>query len=153
MCIFFFSSRRRHTRFDCDWSSDVCSSDLHLLETWVIMAADWNGKGNTGGDLAEGLRQAQLINSHLAGWDGYVALVPNEGAPEPWQLYLPFLVETTELYVPQPGEEMEIVKIFAAAPNLGEQRLGSVTIRRTELLGRRATLIRGVVRGTTAPRR
>src|SRR5256886_6331248 len=26
-CI-FFSSRRRHTRFDCDWSSDVCSSDL-----------------------------------------------------------------------------------------------------------------------------
>src|SRR2546430_15773518 len=28
MVIFFFSSRRRHTRFDCDWSSDVCSSDL-----------------------------------------------------------------------------------------------------------------------------
>src|SRR5205085_8039993 len=26
--FFFFSSRRRHTRFDCDWSSDVCSSDL-----------------------------------------------------------------------------------------------------------------------------
>src|SRR2546427_4662875 len=24
----FFSSRRRHTRFDCEWSSDVCSSDL-----------------------------------------------------------------------------------------------------------------------------
>src|SRR2546430_305810 len=24
---YFFSSRRRHTRFDCDWSSDVCSSD------------------------------------------------------------------------------------------------------------------------------
>src|SRR2546430_16345291 len=29
--IFFFSSRRRHTRFDCDWSSDVCSSDLWRL--------------------------------------------------------------------------------------------------------------------------
>src|SRR5205085_7878011 len=27
--FFFFSSRRRHTRFDCDWSSDVCSSDLN----------------------------------------------------------------------------------------------------------------------------
>src|SRR5207237_7593674 len=27
--FFFFSSRRRHTRFKCDWSSDVCSSDLH----------------------------------------------------------------------------------------------------------------------------
>src|SRR5256886_6737644 len=30
-CCFFFSSRRRHTRFDCDWSSDVCSSDLPRL--------------------------------------------------------------------------------------------------------------------------
>src|SRR2546421_5649587 len=27
--FFFFSSRRRHTRSDRDWSSDVCSSDLH----------------------------------------------------------------------------------------------------------------------------
>src|SRR5260221_6791983 len=27
-CIVFFSSRRRHTRSLCDWSSDVCSSDL-----------------------------------------------------------------------------------------------------------------------------
>src|SRR3990167_1450957 len=31
--LFFFSSRRRHTRFDCDWSSDVCSSDL-LQKCW-----------------------------------------------------------------------------------------------------------------------
>src|SRR5260370_8601308 len=30
--MFFFSSRRRHTRFKCDWSSDVCSSDLHFDE-------------------------------------------------------------------------------------------------------------------------
>src|SRR5690606_40517579 len=29
-CVFFFSSRRRHTRFSRDWSSDVCSSDLIL---------------------------------------------------------------------------------------------------------------------------
>src|SRR5690606_39510856 len=28
---FFFSSRRRHTRFSRDWSSDVCSSDLSLV--------------------------------------------------------------------------------------------------------------------------
>src|SRR5690625_5982210 len=27
-CLFFFSSRRRHTRWPRDWSSDVCSSDL-----------------------------------------------------------------------------------------------------------------------------
>src|SRR2546430_4556447 len=32
--LFFFSRRRRHTRFACDWSSDVCSSDLSpVLET------------------------------------------------------------------------------------------------------------------------
>src|SRR3712207_8763438 len=31
MCVFFFSSRRRHTRYWRDWSSDVCSSDLYAL--------------------------------------------------------------------------------------------------------------------------
>src|SRR6266480_6964738 len=29
---FFFSSRRRHTRLTCDWSSDVCSSDLQAYD-------------------------------------------------------------------------------------------------------------------------
>src|SRR5260221_14551788 len=29
--FFFFSSRRRHTRSLCDWSSDVCSSDLNYF--------------------------------------------------------------------------------------------------------------------------
>src|SRR6266481_7679947 len=29
--FFFFSSRRRHTSWNCDWSSDVCSSDLAPL--------------------------------------------------------------------------------------------------------------------------
>src|SRR5690606_1127249 len=31
-CTFFFSSRRRHTSFSRDWSSDVCSSDLCYLD-------------------------------------------------------------------------------------------------------------------------
>src|SRR5690606_41031109 len=31
---FFFSSRRRHTRFSRDWSSDVCSSDLVWQSLW-----------------------------------------------------------------------------------------------------------------------
>src|SRR3989454_2952737 len=30
--MFFFSSRRRHTRLQGDWSSDVCSSDLELAD-------------------------------------------------------------------------------------------------------------------------
>src|SRR5256886_10006968 len=41
--FFFFSSRRRHTRFDCDWSSDVCSSDLYLGPDATVRAV-----GNTG---------------------------------------------------------------------------------------------------------
>src|SRR5690242_21226451 len=34
--FFFFSSRRRHTRLTCDWSSDVCSSDLGHVSLQVI---------------------------------------------------------------------------------------------------------------------
>src|SRR5690606_40955677 len=33
---FFFSSRRRHTRFSRDWSSDVCSSDLQVHDALVF---------------------------------------------------------------------------------------------------------------------
>src|SRR2546430_7666599 len=36
--FFFFSSRRRHTRFDCDWSSDVCSSDLAARSKIVLVS-------------------------------------------------------------------------------------------------------------------
>src|SRR5712675_3126226 len=41
MSVFFFSSRRRHTRCSRDWSSDVCSSDLH------VVAPDMRGFGRT----------------------------------------------------------------------------------------------------------
>src|SRR5260370_2014608 len=47
MWIFFFSSRRRHTRFKCDWSSDVCSSDLPKVFTSAVFEnADVNTFGN-----------------------------------------------------------------------------------------------------------
>src|SRR5256886_16619987 len=39
--FFFFSSRRRHTRFDCDWSSDVCSSDLERLNLTYGLRVDF----------------------------------------------------------------------------------------------------------------
>src|SRR5688572_32872958 len=38
--MFFFSSRRRHTRFDCDWSSDVCSSDLGRSIVCTVIAGN-----------------------------------------------------------------------------------------------------------------
>src|SRR6266481_6467806 len=43
---FFFSSRRRHTRWNCDWSSDVCSSDLEPRAEGSRMRSE----------LAEGVR-------------------------------------------------------------------------------------------------
>src|SRR2546430_10567327 len=57
-CIFFFSSRRRHTRFDCDWSSDVCSSDLMNVqlvpEPFVEIAEEMAEKlGIRGGDTVK----------------------------------------------------------------------------------------------------
>src|SRR5256886_12774527 len=55
---FFFSSRRRHTRFDCDWSSDVCSSDLMVRppgdradRPGVPRAAPTRGGGRAGAGL------------------------------------------------------------------------------------------------------
>src|SRR5260221_685311 len=36
LCALFFSSRRRHTRSLCDWSSDVCSSDLKQKTAYEI---------------------------------------------------------------------------------------------------------------------
>src|SRR5256886_10537257 len=42
--FFFFSSRRRHTRFDCDWSSDVCSSDLAAVHPLGAAFRSFDGK-------------------------------------------------------------------------------------------------------------
>src|ERR1039457_7485869 len=38
---FFLSSRRRHTRLEGVWSSDVCSSDLSLCPTWLVYRQPW----------------------------------------------------------------------------------------------------------------
>src|SRR6266481_7399322 len=43
MVFFFFSSRRRHTRWNCDWSSDVCSSDLHQFRVYNPEIGDGRG--------------------------------------------------------------------------------------------------------------
>src|SRR5205814_6462471 len=46
--FFFFSSRRRHTRCLSDWSSDVCSSDLHMavadFQHVRIIPVPWTSK-------------------------------------------------------------------------------------------------------------
>src|SRR2546430_11800780 len=67
--FFFFSSRRRHTRFDCDWSSDVCSSDLapviangQLYETRKTLAGKETVEGLARVDTKDGnARDRELI--------------------------------------------------------------------------------------------
>src|SRR5260370_3584102 len=49
--MFFFSSRRRHTRFKCDWSSDVCSSDLQAVMLKGRGNLMTEGKGHAGGNI------------------------------------------------------------------------------------------------------
>src|SRR5256885_11862100 len=41
MFFFFFSSRRRHTRLQGDWSSDVCSSELVFPGGWAVAWREW----------------------------------------------------------------------------------------------------------------
>src|SRR2546430_15701843 len=57
--FFFFSSRRRHTRFDCDWSSDVCSSDL-LGPLVLVLALGTVGLATTGTVFSAVAAQARL---------------------------------------------------------------------------------------------
>src|SRR5262245_64612132 len=59
--FFFFSSRRRHTRCLSDWSSDVCSSDLHRAETRATP------RGRPNHDLPAASEHRRQMN-HPAEW-------------------------------------------------------------------------------------
>src|SRR2546426_7276932 len=60
-CFFFFSSRRRHTRLQGDWSSDVCSSDLLLAQG--VMGGE---QGLNAAD-ARADQDAEAVAVHLRG--------------------------------------------------------------------------------------
>src|SRR5438034_7529061 len=74
--FFFFSSRRRHTRSLCDWSSDVCSSDLGgATNVFLITSGKWpfsdNDATKIAGEILEGysrvtkfaLKRAAVVRS------------------------------------------------------------------------------------------
>src|SRR5947207_13870922 len=62
--FFFFSSRRRHTRSLCDWSSDVCSSDLNYLYS-ADELAPWITRVRK---IAERARETFVVtNNHFQG--------------------------------------------------------------------------------------
>src|SRR5947207_957995 len=58
--FFFFSSRRRHTRSLCDWSSDVCSSDL-FRDGWIYWSqGSTTNSGVAGHDNGGGANQPDI---------------------------------------------------------------------------------------------
>src|SRR2546421_3524229 len=61
LLFFFFSSRRRHTRSDRDWSSDVCSSDLIRSGTYQVPR----------GGVPEGLTTWEITLPQLLSAQGY----------------------------------------------------------------------------------
>src|SRR2546427_3475542 len=64
MLFFFFSSRRRHTRFDCDWSSDVCSSDLVRVAQFTLLAKALRPLP-LGKEDASGVKHGELTDPEL----------------------------------------------------------------------------------------
>src|SRR2546430_11677476 len=89
-CV-FFSSRRRHTRFDCDWSSDVCSSDLTTeSQTHREMASGLSMpvgfKNATDGSLQiaiDAMTSARAPHSFLGiDQDGVTSIIRTTGNPD-----------------------------------------------------------------------
>src|SRR5690348_11380167 len=78
LCFLFFSSRRRHTRWTGDWSSDVCSSDLALAAwlrlllpggTLVLIEGRWStGAGLTTADAGRAVLR-QRVDATVTGLD------------------------------------------------------------------------------------
>src|SRR5260221_12625714 len=82
---FFFSSRRRHTRSLCDWSSDVCSSDLAgaAWDGWnevqrLLLGAPWLDR-QLGGEGRELVARSLLESGERAVSDARLAM---ESAPD-----------------------------------------------------------------------
>src|SRR5882762_7026310 len=71
--FFFFSSRRRHTRFKCDWSSDVCSSDLGDAAVQVDGLEDVGDA--RAGVVDQGDQEHHVRAAHLDGLGGQFAQV------------------------------------------------------------------------------
>src|SRR5690606_39643829 len=78
LALFFFSSRRRHTRFSRDWSSDVCSSDLTALGDRVEVYLDG---GPSRGGVASTIIDAtgptlRIVRAGALSLDELTAVVP-----------------------------------------------------------------------------
>src|SRR5438477_11121483 len=88
--MFFFSSRRRHTRLTCDWSSDVCSSDLHFVRPGSQrIAARTDAPGLLVAAFRNGATNSLIVVGAKQGGPHrlQIALPRAPAAPSAWELY------------------------------------------------------------------
>src|SRR5207245_8599358 len=98
--IFFFSSRRRHTRCYRDWSSDVCSSDLEANVAICDMAGtNVNPDVMLGSDVPDGTR-VTVNTSRIADGDiGFVINFNGAGSVPPVKIGRASCREREEIWV------------------------------------------------------
>src|SRR2546430_13097708 len=80
--VFFFSSRRRHTRFDCDWSSDVCSSDLYQEEAIVGTFDAWKMSASVLGCMPTGTGKTIVAGEAIRRGGGRAMVLCHTGRSE-----------------------------------------------------------------------
>src|SRR3989475_6351805 len=97
--FFFFSSRRRHTRFDCDWSSDVCSSDLVIVDEFGTPTAF---QVNADLEFQRNRERYALLRWAQQTFQGFRVVPPDTGIVHQVNLeYLARVVFTTSRPTPQ----------------------------------------------------
>src|SRR5260370_13674066 len=94
--VFFFTSRRRHTRFKCDWSSDVCSSDLDLLPALDNLHRALEAARN-GGDVNQLAQGVQMVAKQFDDILAKHSIVPIAAANKPFDPNLRSEEHTSEL--------------------------------------------------------
>src|SRR6266487_2408519 len=122
--FFFFSSRRRHTRWTGDWSSDVCSSDLVLVERGMYgrlvealaraFGAIRIGPGSTDPDMGPLISKVQLdrVLGYIEQGKTVARLVTGGGVPADPELADGFFVEPTIFDEVPPGSSIAQEEIF-----------------------------------------
>src|SRR3982751_7005814 len=93
--LFFFSSRRRHTRSDRDWSSDVCSSVYTLDEIKVCTGYKLDGRMcESLPAVSQDLRRIEPVYATLPGWrSSTLGMIDMSSLPTNASRYVDFLSE------------------------------------------------------------
>src|SRR5437588_4108852 len=78
--LFFFSNRRRHTRSLCDWSSDVCSSDLGGPNRFPIDCVEYDGQHDRTPIVNRGRFEPNSVSGRLRGARKMVSSEASRGA-------------------------------------------------------------------------